>query len=82
MKKVTYTGLGGKKFTLDYDPEAPCRICNLPVISASTGGTDVCPWCDCGKYRDGTPWTLEDSLDVIKIRQEAKLHAQPQKDSG
>lgn len=81
MKKATYIGLDRKKFTIQYDPEAPCRICGLPVIAASMGGTDVCPWCDCGKYRDGTSWSLTDSLDIAEIRRKAKKHAELQKDS-
>jgi len=42
-----------------YDPQAPCRICDEPVEAASMGGTDVCPWCDMGKNRDGTKKGLE-----------------------
>lgn len=39
-----------------YDPASPCVYCELPVESASVGGTSVCPACDCGRNRDGTPW--------------------------
>ncbi len=74
MKKAIFDLLNGKKLSIEYDPNAPCRICGLPVVSASMGGTDVCPWCDCGKYRDGTSWALEDSLNGDKIRKEAKKH--------
>ena len=51
MKKATYTLIGGKSLTVEYDETAPCRICGKPVIDASMGGTDVCPWCDCGRER-------------------------------
>ena len=51
MKTATYTLLGGEHVTVEYDELAPCRICGEPVIEASMGGTDVCPWCDCGRCR-------------------------------
>ena len=51
MKTATYTGLDGKPFSIQYDETAPCRICGYPVMDASMGGTDVCPWCDMGKER-------------------------------
>ena len=56
MKTATYTGLDGKKFTVEYDENAPCISCGLPVLDASMGGTALCPWCDCGTYRDGCAW--------------------------
>jgi hypothetical protein len=55
MKTATYHGLDGKDFTVEYDENAPCIMCGLPVVEASMGGTVVCPWCDCDLYRDGTP---------------------------
>lgn len=51
MKTATYTGLDGKQFDVEYDETAPCRICGYPVMDASMGGTNVCPWCDCGVER-------------------------------
>ena len=24
------------------------------------GGTNLCPWCDCGVHRDGRPFTYRD----------------------
>lgn len=51
MKTATYTLLDGSKLAIEYDETAPCRICGYPVIDASMGGTDVCPWCDMGKER-------------------------------
>lgn len=56
MKKATYQKADGTPIEVEYDETAPCRICGLPVTSASMGGPDVCPWCDCGTYRDGSRW--------------------------
>jgi len=50
-KSATYNLIGGGSVTASYDPNAPCRICGFPVIEASIGGTDVCPWCDMGSLR-------------------------------
>ena len=62
MKEATYKILGsyfcfgaGAEITIMYDETAPCRMCGLPVGAASMGGTDVCPSCDCGVNRDGSP---------------------------
>lgn len=62
---------------VEYDEEAPCRICGKPVVEASMGGTDVCPWCDCGKHRDGTPWTYN---DAIQNRNTQRQHTGEEKD--
>lgn len=58
MKTATYQLLGGGERVVEYDANAPCWMCGEPVVEASTGGTVVCPWCDCGTTRDGTKWTL------------------------
>ena len=76
MKTATYTGLDGKPFSVQYDETAPCRICKLPVITASMGGTDVCPWCDMGQERpDKTPTELQlnDNPDDHPIETNAGL---------
>ena len=52
MKTAIYDTLSSENFVVEYDEEAPCRICGKPVVEASMSGTDVCPWCDCGKHRD------------------------------
>lgn len=70
MKTATYTLTNGENIEVSYDPSAACTICNLPVQEASVGGTAVCPWCDCGIYRDGTKWL---SSEIHKIRKEAKI---------
>ena len=38
---------------VEYDELAPCLICGNPVITASMGGLDICPNCDCGYFRNG-----------------------------
>lgn len=70
MKEATYTLRDGTKLTVQYDPEAPCRICGQPVVEASVGGTDICPSCDCGYYRDGTSFTFKDltTPGIIKAK--------------
>jgi hypothetical protein len=57
-KEAEYRLDDGERLVVTYDPASPCRICGLSVLEASVGGTDVCPWCDCGYYRDGCPWQL------------------------
>ena len=44
---------------IEYDENAPCKICGLPVGNASMGGTNICPACDMGKFRNGERWTFE-----------------------
>lgn len=51
MRMAKYFGVDGKPFEVEYDENASCIICGEPVISASMGGTVVCPACDCGKCR-------------------------------
>lgn len=51
MKKAKYRTLEGKEIEVEYDENAPCSICGEPVMSASMGGTSICPWCDMGKCR-------------------------------
>jgi hypothetical protein len=72
MKTATYRGLDGKERIVEYDPEAPCISCGLSVVSASMAGTRVCPWCDCGMYRDGTHWSIEAAVDTDLRKARAK----------
>lgn len=37
MKTATYTGLQNQQIVVEYDEEAPCRICGKPVVEASIG---------------------------------------------
>ena len=72
MKTATYNMVGGGKFTVEYDENAPCIICGEPVVEASMGGTNICSWCDCGncrycgeKYLTGGETTKEECQRVI-----------------
>lgn len=51
LAKATYRLVGGGDLEVEYDRDVPCRICEQPVLDASVGGTDVCPWCDMGVCR-------------------------------
>ena len=51
MKTATYRLKGGDELTVEYDETAPCKVCGEPVVAASMGGTDLCPWCDMGECR-------------------------------
>jgi uncharacterized Zn finger protein (UPF0148 family) len=53
VKTATYRLLNGEPLVVEYDPEAPCTACGLPVVEASVGGTALCPWCDMGYNRRG-----------------------------
>lgn len=64
MKTVTYKQPDGTSVEVQYDETALCTLCGLPVVSASMGGTHICPWCDCGSYRDGEKWTFKDAVDL------------------
>ena len=68
MADADYTRFGGG--IVEYNPADACRVCCQPVVTASMGGTDVCAWCDCGRYRDGTQWPWLDATrpDIIKHR--------------
>jgi hypothetical protein len=59
MKTATYHDNHGTPVVVVYDETQPCRVCGLPVTEASMGGTDLCQWCDLGKYRNGEPWGSE-----------------------
>ena len=72
MKIATYKTLDGKDLKIEYDENAPCIWCGLPVESASMGGTNLCPACDCGVYRDGTRWTYKESMNQDFLTKKAK----------
>lgn len=73
----------GERFTVIYDRLTPCITCDLPVLSASVGGTAICPWCDMGIYRDGSrhPLILKSEFnphyeqDMADLRRHAALFA-------
>jgi len=55
MKTARYTVYKGSTETeeieVEYDENAPCQVCEEPVMEASVGGTSICPWCDRGICR-------------------------------
>lgn len=51
MKVTKYWTTKGEEIKVEYDETAPCKVCGEPVLEASMGGTDLCPWCDMGKCR-------------------------------
>ena len=66
MKQIArYPQRDGRTLCVEYDTDDPCRICGLPVVAASMGGTNVCSWCDCGYDRDGTPWDYRRTMEMI-----------------
>lgn len=75
IQVADYTWCGGRK--VEYDADAPCWFCGLPVESASMGGTVVCPSCDCGKHRDGRPWTYD---EAVQMHRNFKAKASGEKD--
>ena len=78
MKTATYNKLDGGKFTVEYDETAPCIICGEPVVEASTGGTVICPWCDCGNCRYcgvQLPWSpISKEKTTKKIKKHMAWH--------
>jgi hypothetical protein len=71
MKIVKYKTADGE-IEVQYDENAPCIICSLPVIEASMGGTNVCSWCDTGHHRNGEAFTFEECLDYTLIMNKAQ----------
>jgi len=71
MKKARYKTTAGE-IEIEYDENAPCTICGLPVIKASMGGTTICPWCDCGRHRNGDRFTLKETLNKELLREKAR----------
>ena len=72
MKEAIYKTLDDKNLKVEYNEKAPCRICGLPVEHASMGGTDVCPSCDCGRYRDGTEINVRELMRPEKLKKKAQ----------
>jgi hypothetical protein len=63
---------------IEYDETAPCKICGLPVDNASMSGTDICPSCDCGCFRNGEKWTVyPDKYHLTRFRIIAKEKSNP-----
>ena len=72
MKIATYKNIFNEDIKVEYDETASCRVCGLPVIHASMGGTDVCPYCDCGVYRDGTKISARELMKPDLLEKKAK----------
>jgi hypothetical protein len=51
VKTASYRLHDGSSREIEYDENAPCHWCGLPVVEASMGGTACCPWCDLGQCR-------------------------------
>jgi hypothetical protein len=66
VKKVSYPVCQMESVVVEYDEQALCCICGLPIMEASMGGTDVCPWCDCGCNRDGSRWEFRELITKTK----------------
>lgn len=67
-KSATYRLQDGGTLIISYDPEEPCVVCDLPVLEASVGGTNICPSCDMGRFRDGTKMGV---LSPLQIKERA-----------
>lgn len=74
MRTATYRTDTGD-LTIEYDPEAPCIGCGLPVVEASVGGTAVCPWCDMGIDRSGRAVFLRTHRKATKAEYAAAVAA-------
>jgi len=81
MKTARYPLATGEYLEIDYDENAPCRLCGLPVTNASTDGTDICPWCAIGKERDGSRVSFREAL-LRAARQEANKKPREKLDLG
>ena len=69
IKQADYRWCGGP--LIEFDADAPCSLCGLPVESASMGGTAICPSCDCGQFRNGRKWEYQDAVNPALRHQHA-----------
>jgi len=82
MKQIAtyYRKFPDDKIEIEYDDEAPCKICGEPVTGSSMGGTVICPWCDCGKcrYCGMTIFAIREEIDggesLKRLREHMKWH--------
>lgn len=77
MKQVaTYHTQTNEPLKIEYDDESPCVNCGEPVVTASMGGTIVCPWCDMGKcrYCGITIMVLKEEIDGGKSKKNLLEH--------
>jgi hypothetical protein len=73
MKVIRYKLTNGDEAEVEYDENAPCKICGEPVTDASMGGPDICPWCDCGTRRDGLKWSFTEYMGYMHKLKESKI---------
>lgn len=76
IRTTSYTDLKGKKIPINYNDEAACISCGEPVISASMGGTAICPWCDTGRcrYCGMQVFTFKDEIDGGESKRKLRQH--------
>lgn len=67
MKTVEYNLINGETLKVKYDEKAPCICCGLPVESASMGGTNLCPACDCGYKRSEKCPSYSKELSKVEL---------------
>lgn len=69
-------------FTIKYDDESPCLRCGEPVVSASMGGTAICPWCDMGKcrYCSMPIFVVKEEIDGGQSKRELLAHMKYHRD--
>jgi DNA-directed RNA polymerase subunit RPC12/RpoP len=56
----TYIIQAKPKIRVTYQGIPPCLWCGEPVNYLSMDGPLVCPYCDSGKNKDGSKWTLRE----------------------
>jgi DNA-directed RNA polymerase subunit RPC12/RpoP len=63
--------------------DTPCIICGEPVISASMGGSDICPACDLGKcrYCGMKVFVAREEIDGGQSKREFLAHIKWHKDN-
>lgn len=76
MRKATYWKQDGSELKVEYDENAPCLVCGEPVISASMGGTAICPSCDLGRcrYCGMTIFVIKPELDGGESKKRVLKH--------
>lgn len=74
MKTARYRTPNGEELVIEYDEKTPCMSCGLPVVEASVAGAMICLWCECGVYRNGRKWDIQD-LNWPELRRERAKRA-------
>jgi hypothetical protein len=55
---------------IEIEGAPPCLFCGETVDRPSTDGPLVCAWCDCGRNRDGSKWSLDQATERYDHRRE------------